>query len=55
MCVQCMMSAMVATAGATGARGWLKTRLGPKALKRATVVLLTLALIASATLSGAGS
>jgi hypothetical protein len=52
MCVQCMMGAMTAGAAATGTRAWLARRLGPRALKRATVALLGLALLAAATLSG---
>lgn len=55
MCAQCMMAAMTAGAGATGARSWLAARVTPKTLKRATVVLLSLAFFAAATLSGSGS
>lgn len=59
MCVQCMMGAMTAGAGATGARSWLATRrwawLTPSRLHRATILLLGSGLLASATLvSGSG-
>lgn len=59
MCVQCMMGAMTAGAGATGARSWLATRrwawLTPARLHRATILLLGGGLLASATLvSGSG-
>jgi predicted DNA-binding helix-hairpin-helix protein len=54
MCVQCMMGAMTAGAGATGARSWLATRrwswLTAQRLRRITVALLTVALFAAATL-----
>jgi hypothetical protein len=59
MCVQCMMGAMTAGAGATGVRSWLATRrwawLTPQRLHRATIVLLGGGLLAAATLvSGSG-
>jgi hypothetical protein len=54
MCVQCMMGAMTAGAGATGARSWLATRrwswLTPQRLRHITFGLLTVALIAASTL-----
>ena len=53
--MQCMMGAMTAGAGATGARSWLAGRVTPKVLKRATIVLLTLAFLVAATLSGSGN
>lgn len=56
MCVQCMVGAMTAGAGATGARSWLATRrwawLTPQRLKRATVLLLGAGLVASSLLIG---
>jgi len=52
MCAQCMMSAMTSAAAATGIRSWLATRhwswLSPLLLKRITVTLLVIALVASA-------
>ncbi|XAY06891.1 hypothetical protein DSM112329_03769 [Paraconexibacter sp. AEG42_29] len=54
--MQCMMGAVTAGAGATGARSWLATRrwswLTPVRLRRATMVLLGAGLFASATLLG---
>jgi hypothetical protein len=51
MCMQCMIGAMGAGAGATGARSWLATRhfswLTPKRLRAVTVSLLAAALLAS--------
>ncbi len=56
MCVQCMVGAMGASAGASGVRAWLATRrwawLTPAALKRITVGLLVLVLFASSVLIG---
>lgn len=56
MCVQCMMGAMTAGAGATGVRSWLGTRrwawLTPLRLKRITVGLLVVALFAASMLLG---
>lgn len=56
MCMQCMVGAMTAGAGATGARSWLATRhwawLTPLRLRRITFALLAAALIASAVLIG---
>jgi hypothetical protein len=54
MCANCMMAATTAGAAATGARAWLAGRVSARTLKRATVVLLTLAVVAAATLSGSG-
>ncbi len=51
MCMQCMMGAMSAGAGASGARSWLATRrwawLTPLRLRRITFLLLAAALVAS--------
>jgi hypothetical protein len=51
--MQCMMSAMAATAGATGARSWLGVKkfswLTPRRLRITTIVLVSAALLASAT------
>lgn len=60
MCVQCMMGAMTAGAGASGARSWLATRrwswLTERRLRRVTVVLVAADLIAASTLlSGSGA
>lgn len=59
MCAQCMMGAATATAGATGIRSWLAARrprgLSDLALRRATVVLLAVALAASAVVLGGAS
>ena len=56
MCAQCMMGAMGATAGATGTRAWLATRrwawLTPVVLKRITLGLLAVVLVASTILIG---
>ena len=56
MCVQCMMGAMGAGAGATGTRAWLAHRgfrwLTPRRLRAITVALLAGALVAASTLSG---
>ncbi|MDQ3632523.1 MAG: hypothetical protein M3417_14890 [Actinomycetota bacterium] len=56
MCVQCMMGAMGATAGASGTRAWLATRqwvwLTPPVLRKITVGLLAVVLIASTILIG---
>lgn len=59
MCMQCMLNAMAASAGATGARSWLGSRrfqwMTPARLKVVTIVLISAALLASATLvSGSG-
>ena len=54
MCMQCMMSAMTSATAATGIRSWLATRqwawLTPLRLKRITIALLAIALVASAVL-----
>jgi hypothetical protein len=54
VCMQCMLNAMAATAGATGARSWLGAKkfswLTPRRLRIATIVLVSAALFASATL-----
>jgi hypothetical protein len=60
MCMQCMLNAMAASAGATGVRSWLGTRrfswLTPQRMKAVTIALIVAALVASATLvSGSGS
>jgi hypothetical protein len=53
MCAQCMASATVAAAGATGMRAWLATRewswLTPRRLRGATGTLLFAALCLAAT------
>ena len=57
--MQCMMSAMAATAGATGARSWLGVKkfswLTPRRLRITTIVLVSAALLASATLVSGSS
>lgn len=54
MCAQCMAGAVTAAAAATGIRAWLATRVGPRVLRAATLMLLTAGVLASATfLSGA--
>jgi hypothetical protein len=54
-----MMSAMAATAGATGARSWLGLKkfswLTPRRLRITTIVLVCAALMASATLVSGSS
>jgi hypothetical protein len=59
MCAQCMVTAAAAVGGASGLRAWLAARdfawLPPTRLKRATFALMGGALLATATLSGAGS
>lgn len=56
MCVQCVMGAMSVTAGASGTRAWLATRqwacLTPRVLRRITLGLLAVVLIASTILVG---
>lgn len=53
---QCMMGAMTAGAGATGVRSWIATRtwawLTPIRLKRITLALLTVAVVAATFLIG---
>jgi hypothetical protein len=57
--MQCMVNAMAATAGATGVRSWLGAKrfswLTPKRLRIATIVLMSAALLASATLVSGSS
>jgi hypothetical protein len=59
MCMQCMMGAMSAGAGATGARTWLKHMaprwLTPRRMRAVTAVLIGAALIASTVLLGSSS
>jgi hypothetical protein len=59
MCAQCMATAAAAVGGASGLRAWLGARgftwLTPIRLKRFTFALMGGALLATATLSGAGS
>jgi hypothetical protein len=59
VCMQCMVNAMAATAGATGVRSWLGAKkfswLTPKRLRAATIVLMSAALLASATLVSGSS
>ena len=54
MCMQCMMTAMGATASATGLRSFIAAKhfswVTPARLKAITIVLMAAALIASATL-----
>jgi hypothetical protein len=57
--VQCMMGAMTAGAGATGARAWLAHRgprwLTPRRLRAVTVALLGAALVLSTIVVGGSS
>ena len=57
--MQCMLNAMAATAGATGARSWLGVKkfswLTPRRLRITTIVLVCAALFASATLVSGSS
>jgi hypothetical protein len=57
--MQCMLNAMAASAGATGARSWLGTRrfswLTPRRLRIVTIALISAALLASATLVSGSS
>ena len=56
VCMQCMMGAMGAGAGATGTRAWLAHRgfrwLTPRRLRAITLALLAAALLVASTLSG---
>lgn len=58
MCAQCMATATVAAAGATGVRAWLATRdwawLTPSRLRVATLALVIAGVAVAGTLSGAG-
>ena len=47
MCANCAMGASAAAAGATGLRVWLSARLGPRALKAASAVLIAGGLVAA--------
>jgi hypothetical protein len=50
MCIQCAATAAVAVGSATGIRAWLasgRRRLGPRALRFATVGLLAAAVVVS--------
>ncbi len=57
MCAQCMAAAATTVAGATGIRAWLGTRrwawLTPRRLRRTTVALLAIAIVAAGTVAGA--
>jgi hypothetical protein len=57
MCAQCMAAAATTVAGATGVRAWLGTRrwswLTPRRLRRMTVALLAVAVVAAGTVAGA--
>jgi hypothetical protein len=57
MCAQCMMGAMAAGAGATGARSWIaaRFRLRPRTLKRLTIALVALGLVVAALIPGSGA
>ncbi len=56
MCAQCMAAAATTVAGATGIRAWLATRrwawLTPRRLRRMTVALLAIAVVAAGALAG---
>jgi hypothetical protein len=56
MCVQCMMGAMTAGAGASGARAWLGRMklswLTPRRLRRITIALVVVALGLSTMIAG---
>jgi hypothetical protein len=56
MCVQCMIGAMTAGAGASGTRAWLgrmrASWLTPKRMRRITIALIVAALAVSTTISG---
>ena len=57
MCVQCMIGAMGATAGASGARSYIAAKhfawMTPKRMRAVTIALAVAALLGSATLGGA--
>ena len=59
MCVQCMMGAMSAGAGASGTRSWLATRrwawLTPARMRRITIALLGAGLFAASVVLGGSS
>jgi hypothetical protein len=56
MCMQCMIGAMTAGAGATGTRAWLgrlrASWLTPRRMRRITIGLVVAALAVSTTISG---
>jgi hypothetical protein len=56
MCMQCMIGAMTAGAGASGTRAWLgrmrASWLTPKRMRRITIALVAAALAVSTTISG---
>jgi hypothetical protein len=56
MCMQCMIGAMTAGAGASGTRAWLgrmrASWLTPKRMRRITIALVVAALGVSTTISG---
>ena len=57
MCVQCMIGAMGATAGASGMRSYVAARhfswMTPKRMRAMTIALAIAAVLGSATLGGA--
>lgn len=59
MCMQCMATAMTTGAAVTGVRSWLATRsyswLTPARLRRATICLFAVGLLASAVLISGSS
>lgn len=59
MCVQCMMGAMTAGAGATGARSFLAAHrpewMSARALRAVTILLVIAALLASTVVLGGSS
>ena len=59
MCVQCMMGAMTAGAGASGVRAWLGRRglrwLTPPRLRRITIALVVASLGLSSLISGSSA
>ena len=59
MCAQCMATAAVAVGGASGLRAWLAAKrfawLSQARLRALTAVLIGLAVLVSATLSGTGN
>jgi len=59
MCMQCMIGAMTAGAGASGARAWLGQRglrwLTPARLRRITIALVVASLAVSSLISGSSA
>ena len=57
MCIQCMIGAMGATAGASGVRSYVAAKhfawMTPKRMRAMTIALAVAALLGSATLGGA--